>query len=269
MIARRFDMLARGIARMGSRRALLRSLAVAAGGTITTATTARALDAVNTGVGSEGAAVCPPSWRPTRRVSGVPPFPAFIVAGTCGDPKTNNSYNLIDVGAEEAGDDPTGAGEAVAIWRSLTSIRVRLDDLLAEPHALVVHAGGTNDEMIACGEIGGILTGGSVAFGLRERNGSGFAGAAQLRANDDQTAVEIFVAQELFEIMESWEGVVVVTTIDVNLRKEPSEEGAVIAILGEGTVLTVTGEARGEWLPVVNETTGDTGYVNSRYVEVQ
>lgn len=268
MDARRFDLLARGIARLGSRRSLLRSLAIAAGGTLAASGTVLA-DAENTGTGSGGAAVCPPSWRPTRRVTGIPPFPAFIVAGTCDKPDGKTNYNLIDVGAEEAGDDPVGASGAIPVWRSMTSIRVRLDDLLAEPHALVVHAGGTNDEVIACGEIGGVLTDSSVAFGLRERNGSGFAGTSELRGEESQTSVNIFVAQDLFEIMDSWDGAVVVTTIDVNLRDKPSEDGAVIEVLGEGTVLTVTGEAKGEWLPVENNATGETGYVSSRYVEVQ
>jgi hypothetical protein len=268
MDARRFDLLARGIARIGSRRTLLRSLALAAGGSVAAATGVRA-DAELNGVGSDGNAVCPPSWRPTRRVTGVAPFPAFIVAGTCDDPDGRTTYNLIDAGSEAAGDDPSGAKGAIAVWRSMTSIRVRLDDLLAEPHALVIHAGGSNDEMIACGEVGGVLTDGGLAFGLRERNGSGYAGMSQLRGVESQTTVDVFVGQELFEIMDSWEGAVVVTTIDVNLRDEPSEQGGVIEVLGEGTVLTVTGEARGEWLPVVNSATGEEGYVSSLYVAVQ
>jgi hypothetical protein len=267
MDARRFDLLARGIARLGSRRTLLRSLAIAAGGTVT-ASTVRA-DAELTGTGSDGSGVCPPSWRPARTVTGIPPFPAFIVAGTCADPNERTTYNLIDPGSEEAGDDPTGASGAIPVWRSMTSIRVRLDDLLAEPHALVVHAGGSNDAMIACGEIGGILTDGSTAFGLREQNGSGYAGIATLTGADAQTSVNVYVAQELYQIMDSWEGVTVVTTIDVNLRDKPSEDGAVIEVLGEGTTLTVTGEARGEWLPVVNPATDEEGYVSSLYVEVQ
>ena len=45
MDARRFDLLARGFARFGTRRSLLRSFAIAAGATASGATAARALDA--------------------------------------------------------------------------------------------------------------------------------------------------------------------------------------------------------------------------------
>jgi hypothetical protein len=270
MDARRFDLFARGIARMGSRRSLLRSLALAAGGTVAVSSTARALDAANSAVGgSSGTSTCPPSRRPTKRVTAVAPFPVFIVGGTCDNIDKTISYNLIDAGAEEAGDPAKGPKTAIGVARSLTSIRVKLDDLLAEPYAVAVHAGGSNDDLIACGDIGGVLTNNSVALGLQERNGSGYSGVARLAANDSQTAIDVFVAQDLFELVDSWEGATVVTTIDVNLRDKPSQDSNVVAVLGEGSVLTVTGPAEGEWLPVKNDATGDTGYVSSNYVEIQ
>jgi uncharacterized protein YgiM (DUF1202 family) len=68
---------------------------------------------------------------------------------------------------------------------------------------------------------------------------------------------------------DSWEGAVVVTIIDLNLREEPSEDAAVITVLAGGTVLTVTGPGEGEWLPVEVDETGETGYVNSTYVVIQ
>lgn len=270
MDARRFDTFARGIARVGgTRRSMLRALALAVGGTVAATGSARALDAAPDGVGSSGQTTCPPSRRPTKQVAGIPPFPAFLVGGTCSDLDERTSYNLIDAGAEEAGDAPKGSKSATRVARSMTSIRVKIDDLLAKPHALVVRAGGTSDEMIACGDVGGVITNNSIAFGLRERNGSGYAGVAYLTTVNDQTKVDVLVAQDLFELVDSWEGQTVVTTIDVNLREKPSESSKVIAVLGEGVVLTVTGPAEGAWLPVENAATGDTGYVNANYVEPQ
>jgi Bacterial SH3 domain len=268
MDARRFDLLSRGIARFGSRRTLLRSFALAAGSAAASTRAVRADGDLAVG-GSDGVAVCPPSRRPTRQVTGVAPFPAFVVAGVCDDLDERTSYNLIDAGSDDAGETTTGADAAVRVERSMTSIRVPLDDLLAEPHAIIIRAGGANKELIACGEIGGVLNSTTVALGLKERNGSGYAGVANLRGTAGQTAIDIFIAQDLFELANSWEGAIVVTTIEVNLRTQPSESADVITVLAEGTVLTVTGPETGAWIPVENGATGDTGYVNLAYVEVQ
>jgi hypothetical protein len=200
-------------------------------------------------------------------VAGAPPFPLFVVGGTCNDPDDSIKYNLIDASAGDA--DHEGSASAIEALRSLTSVRVKLDDLLADPHAVIVRAGTSSDSDIACGDIGGILIDGSVAFGLKERNGSGFAGTAELSEAEDQTRVNVLIAQDLFELVDSWEGATVVTIIDVNLREAPGEESDVKAVLAEGTVLTVTGPAEGEWLPVTVEGTGETGYVSSTYVVIQ
>lgn len=271
MDARRFDLLARGVARLGTRRTLIRSFAIAAGGTLTTATAARALDATGaTGVGgSDGTTICPPSGRPTRKVTAVPPFPVFIIGGSCDDLDESVRYNLIDAGSEAPDGDPEGASTAIAVAESMTAIRVPLSDLLADTHAVVIRAGSDDDALIACGEIGGALRGDALAIGLRERNGSGYAGIAKLTALDAQTSVDVYVAQDLFQTSETWTGLSVATTIDVNLREGSSEESAVITILPEGTQLTVVGEPIGSWLPVEVDETGDTGYVSAEYIEVQ
>jgi hypothetical protein len=270
MDARRFDLLARGVARLGSRRSFLRSVAIAAGGTIGTASSALALASDSSGVGgSTSPSVCPPSRRPTKKVSATAPFPAFIVGGTCDHPDLTVSYNLIDAGAETAGGKRQGAKKALVTASSATSIRVRLADLLANPHAIVVRADSSGDDLIACGEIGGVIANKTLAMGLQERNGSGYAGVASLTDNDPQTMIALFVAQDLFELVDSWEGQTVVATDDINLRDSPSEDGKIIAVLGAGSVMTVTGPAEGEWLPVTVAATGDSGYVSSRYVDLQ
>jgi hypothetical protein len=269
MDARRFDSIVRGVARVGSRRSLLRSLAIATGSTIATASIARAdsdLDGVG---GSDASTVCPPSRRPARKVTGVAPFPSFVVGGSCDNLDNSRSYNLIDAGSEDSGDDAQGEANAIRVARSMTTIRVRLEDLLDAPHSIVIRAGGSNKEMIACGEIGGVYKNNAVAQGLKERNGSGYAGVAQLRGSDDQTSIDIFLAQDLFELVDSWEGAIVTTTVGVNLRKSPSEDGEIVDVLEEGTVLTVTGSEQGGWLPVKNEATGESGYVSAEYVQIQ
>jgi len=202
-------------------------------------------------------------------VAGAPPFPLFVIGGTCSKPDESISYNLIDAGSEAVDADPEGSESAIVAVRSLTDIRVLLEDLLAEPHAVVVRASATSDTDIACGDVGGVLANGVVAFGLKERNGSGYAGTAELSQQDDQTRVNVLIAPDLFELGDSWEGAVVVTIIDLNLREEPSEDAAVITVLAGGTVLTVTGPGEGEWLPVEVDETGETGYVSSTYVVIQ
>lgn len=275
MDARRFDLFARGFARSGTRRTVLRSLAIAVtSGAAGAAAPNRAaavvaLDSTAGVGGADATGACPPSRRPTRRVAGVPPFPAEIVGGTCADQDDSVAFNLIDAGALDVDRDPRGSASAVSVARSLTAIRVSLDDLLAKPHAIVVRSGGTSDEEIVCGDIGGFLADGELALGLRERNGSGYAGTAHLSVLDGQTRVGILIARDLFELVDSWEGAVVVTIIDLNLRTAPSEDAKIVTILGEGTVLTVTGAPQGEWLPVTVDATGQTGYVSSLYVQIQ
>ena len=144
MDARRFDLLARGRARIGSRRSLLRSVVIAAGGTAALPGPALALSSSDADTGTGGPtttgspAVCPPSRRPPKLVSAVPPSPVFIVGGTCAELDESTSYNLIDAGLAEDG-EARGAKGAIAAATSMTSIRVTLDDLLAEP--LQIHDG--------------------------------------------------------------------------------------------------------------------------------
>jgi hypothetical protein len=57
----------------------------------------------------------------------------------------------------------------------------------------------------------------------------------------------------------------------VNLRSEPSTEGEIVAELSDGEVLQiVSGPEEGEdyqWYEVIVESTGDTGYVASDFIE--
>lgn len=50
---------------------------------------------------------------------------------------------------------------------------------------------------IACGDLGGAVIGGTLAFGLHEVNGSGFSGVAVLEGQGEATLVTVYLAQGL------------------------------------------------------------------------
>jgi hypothetical protein len=126
--------------------------------------------------------------------------PAQVRAGGCGaalDKKAGTPLN--DVLAPHG--DSFGQSQAATAESSFTTIAVSLDDLLAADHAVVVTRSPDEPEVIACGEIGGGLTDvGALVVGLREQNGSGFAGVAVLAANVTDPAttdVSLFLAAGL------------------------------------------------------------------------
>jgi hypothetical protein len=61
-------------------------------------------------------------------------------------------------------------------------------------------------------------------------------------------------------------GTPVLTTIDVNLRAEPSEEAPVVTILGQGVELEVTGAPENGWVPVLEPATGQRGFVSDQFI---
>jgi hypothetical protein len=63
-------------------------------------------------------------------------------------------------------------------------------------------------------------------------------------------------------------GTQVVTTIDVNLRAEPSEDAPVVTILGQGVELEVTGAPENGWVPVVEPSTGQRGFVSDQFISI-
>jgi hypothetical protein len=64
------------------------------------------------------------------------------------------------------------------------------------------------------------------------------------------------------------EGTQVLTTIDVNLRAEPSEDAPVITILGQGVALEVTGTPEDGWVPVLDPASGQRGFVSDQFITI-
>jgi hypothetical protein len=238
---------------------------------LTRAATVRADgDGTDQGVGSGGngtaSGACIPVSRPVSQLAAIKaPFPALITAGSCETPDSSKTFSLFDVAADEP---PVGAATAAPVYQSATTVRVALDDLIKQTHSIVVQVSKDDDTVIACGEIGGLRVGDDLTVGIRERNGSGYTGIGWLRGSDGSTLAYVFLGRGLstIETASATKGSTVVTTADVNLRAGPSADADVVAVIPEGTELTVTDAAQGEWLPVKNPDTGDEGFVSAQYL---
>ena len=148
-------------------------------------------------------------------------YPGHIHAGSCeelGDvvfPLGNASVGGMMAGmmggtpeagmAEAEMGEEMGSEDRVPVATSYTVVDAALEDILAEEHAINFHESEENIEnYIACGDIGGaVMTGpgmdegGTLVIGLRSLNDSGISGVATLEGMDDQTAVTVYLAEDL------------------------------------------------------------------------
>lgn len=123
-------------------------------------------------------------------------FGAYIYAATCDDLAPDAIIRDID--ALELEDDSDDIDE---YWVVLGADQdtpselyvedediddLALEDLLAEPHAIAVHAEDNRDaDVVACGDISGDPDEGFLFFDLQEVDDSGYAGRAYLQPDDD------------------------------------------------------------------------------------
>ena len=119
--------------------------------------------------------------------------PAHIHSGTCST-LGDVVYPLNPV----AGNSGTSSG-GIPVQLSVTRVQVKLQDVLASPHAINVHESAENiGHYIACGNVAGTPNGQDLFIGLGELNGSGESGIAWLHDNGDgSTTVSVFLAKGL------------------------------------------------------------------------
>jgi hypothetical protein len=148
--------------------------------------------------------------------------------------------------------------------------------------------------------------GNELAVGLQERGQSAYSGIGQLQDEGDRTLVRVFLARGLDDVDAALvaqpaapadtaeapaetaveevpqvagtpvvggpttlgAGTRVVTTIDVNLRAEPSEDAPVVTVLGQGVELEVTGAPENGWVPVLEPGSGQRGFVSDQFISV-
>lgn len=133
----------------------------------------------------------------------VPGRPAAVYAGGCPsdeDDPGDVAAELTDLIAPTG--EVVGMAAAVVAETSFTTVPRSLDALLAERYAIGVGSLGADEpDLVACGEIGGVLNdAGNVVIGLREVGDSGFTGIAFLApsaADADRTDVSVFLAAGL------------------------------------------------------------------------
>jgi hypothetical protein len=227
--------------------------------------------------------------------------------GALGGEPAFQLIDVGSVEGSEQGETPAGALTAIPAEFSTTVVNTTLADLLAAEHAVDIRVDDADPATsIACGDIGGPLETGAdgeeLAVGLQERGNSAYSGIAFLQGQGDRTLVRVFLARGLeegtasvaqaaapaateaapatvetaqaaatpavTELSPIGPGTHVVTTIDVNLRAEPSEDAPVVTILGTGVELEVTGDPQGGWVPVQEPASGQRGFVSDQFVTV-
>ena len=122
--------------------------------------------------------------------------PAEVLSGSCDEPgETIASLTPLETAEGEA----QGQGAAIEAESSYTTIPSPLESLLSgQTNITVLLSEEASDIVVACGEIGGVLSeGGSLVVKLSERNDSGFSGIAFLAPGDPgTTGASLFLAGE-------------------------------------------------------------------------
>lgn len=135
--------------------------------------------------------------------------PARIHEGTC-EELGAVAFRLNGVGGSVDLDNapvatPTAVNPDTAyqVLISETPIDGTLDDVLGAAHALMVYESDEAMEAIACGNIGGIMSGETLIAGLAESGVPGHVGFAMFAPDGDQTLVSVIIGHALAPVSAS------------------------------------------------------------------
>lgn len=107
--------------------------------------------------------------------------PADLRNGTCADMGElvhTLSHLMLTSG------DPLGQENATPVEQSFTIVPYTVSQLVESNHVVTVQSSPDSSEIVACGEIGGVLNpDGTLAAGMRSMNGSGLSGVAYFTPN--------------------------------------------------------------------------------------
>ncbi len=134
-----------------------------------------------------------------QSVAETPPRPVSLFEGTC--KKLGNEIAILNTVTlpENVALERAGSANSVLVETSFSRIPLPLDSLLVAPHAIAVTDEDASGDVLACGDIGGIIDeNGALTFGLPERNESGFSGIAFLSPDlaTNETIASIFFSPD-------------------------------------------------------------------------
>jgi hypothetical protein len=135
--------------------------------------------------------------------------PARIHNGTC-ESLQGVAYRLNGVGgsvdtegAPVATPTAINPENAYQVMTSDTLIDATVDDLLAGDHAIMIYESDDAMEAIACGNVGGAMTGDQLIVGLGEARIPGHLGFALLTPDGDQTDVTVIIGHAMAPVSAS------------------------------------------------------------------
>jgi hypothetical protein len=135
--------------------------------------------------------------------------PARIHEGTCEELgavafRLNGVGGSVDLdNAPLATPTAVNSDNAYQVMVSDTTIDGTLDDLLASDHAVMVYESDEDMQAIACGPVGGAMSGDTLITGLAEAGVPGHLGFAHFRPDGDGLAVSLIIGHAMAPVSAS------------------------------------------------------------------
>ncbi len=132
---------------------------------------------------------------------GGPPegFPVAVYGGSCGDLSSEAAYDLgnaVTFGVPGGGEPETIGGEEgvrAVVYAASGTVDSDLRTLGDEGHAIVVHTSDADPSVIACGNVAGAISNGTLVVALAPVEPSTVMGIAVLQESDGQTEVTAYL----------------------------------------------------------------------------
>jgi hypothetical protein len=134
-------------------------------------------------------------------------YQAGVYQGSCAKPGTKVAYSLTAPGnaapttaTTTAGSSSTATASQDTVIMSTTTIHAKLQDLLKDPHVVIIEptqSAASQTKVLACGAIGGEMSGKSLPFALAAVDSSNDIAFAWLQENGNSTDVTLFLIPDV------------------------------------------------------------------------